>query len=147
MIKPANIIQILDSSGLDDSFQLLGEVDGHDREMRLFAVWCARKVDHLVFDQRSKDAIDIAERFANGKATKQELTAAWVSARPSAWKTWDTGVAFDAACGDTAWAYVTASSRDVAIRSVQEKELRRVCAEIEEQETMKVKDENINTRH
>ena len=133
MTKPSDIIHVLDSNGLDAALQCLGTVNGYDREMRLFAVWCARQIEHLMLGQRSKDAINVAERFAKGQATTQELTAAWVAARPSAWKTWDTGVAFDAACGDTAWAYITASSRDATIRRAQEQELRHVCAEIGEQ--------------
>lgn len=44
--------------------------------LRLFAVWCARQVQHLMKDQRSIDALDVAERFANGLATKEELDAA-----------------------------------------------------------------------
>ena len=47
-----------------------------DRELRLFAVFCARQVDHLLTDERSRNAIDVAERFANGQATREELAAA-----------------------------------------------------------------------
>ena len=31
-----------------------------ERVMRLFAVWCARQVQHLMTDKRSTDAIDVA---------------------------------------------------------------------------------------
>ena len=43
------------------------------RELRLFAVKCARRVQHLMKDRRSVDALDVAERFANGEATEAEL--------------------------------------------------------------------------
>ena len=56
-----------------------------DRSMRLFAVWCARQVQHLVKDQRAIDAIDVAERFANGladhEALRQARVAAWTAVR------------------------------------------------------------------
>jgi hypothetical protein len=56
-----------------------------DKTLRLFAVGCARKVQHLMEDQRSIDALDVAERYANGNATKDELAAAWEAAREAAW--------------------------------------------------------------
>ena len=51
-----------------------------ERELRLFAVWCARQVQHLLTDPRSIKAIDVAERYANGEATKEELDVAWAAA-------------------------------------------------------------------
>lgn len=46
-----------------------------DRNMRLFAVWCAREALKLISepDQRSINACEVAEKYANGKATKEEL--------------------------------------------------------------------------
>lgn len=56
-----------------------------DRTLRLFAVWSARQVQHLMTDPRSIAALDVAERFANGEATQNELSAAgaaaWAAAR------------------------------------------------------------------
>ena len=48
-----------------------------DKTNRLFAVWCARQALALVPnpDPRSVAACDVAERFANGAATKEELKA------------------------------------------------------------------------
>jgi len=57
-----------------------------DKTMRLFAVWCARSVQHLMSDPRSVAAIDVAEKFANGNATEAEL----VAARAEAWRAWET---------------------------------------------------------
>lgn len=51
-----------------------------DRTLRLFAVWCARQVQHLMEDERSIAALDVAERFANGEATSEELAAARAAA-------------------------------------------------------------------
>ena len=53
-----------------------------DRTLRLFAVWCARealaRIDNP--DPRSINAVEVAERYANGDATKIELDAAWTAA-------------------------------------------------------------------
>jgi hypothetical protein len=80
---------ILDSNGLDDALWALRTVDGHDREIRLFAVWCARQVQHLMTDPRNLAALDVAERYAHGTATHAELSAAgaaaWDAARAAAW--------------------------------------------------------------
>ena len=81
---PLLLTTVLESNGLDDAMWCLRAVDGHKREMRLFAVECARSVQHLMTDKRSIDALDVAERFANGLATQAELDAAWDAARDAA---------------------------------------------------------------
>jgi hypothetical protein len=57
-----------------------------DRELRLFAVWCARQVQHLMTDPLSVAAV--ADRYANGEVTDSDLdaarNAAWY-ARIAAW--------------------------------------------------------------
>ena len=76
------------------------------RMLRLFAVWCARntplsdgrKVGDLLTDPRSLAALEVAERYANGNATDDELAAAWYAAWYAAWD-----AAWDAA-GAAAWA-------------------------------------------
>ena len=57
-----------------------------DKDMRLFAVWCARESLKLIAnpDQRSIDACDVAERYANGEVTYEELSAAWDAASDAA---------------------------------------------------------------
>ena len=82
--EPLPITMILDSNGLDDALWCLRAVDGHDREIRLYAVWCARQVQHLMTDPRSLAALDVAERFANGEASADELDAALAAARDAA---------------------------------------------------------------
>ena len=57
----------------------------NDRDLRLFAVKCARRVEHLMDDERSRKALDVAERYANGEATDAELDAARDAARDAAW--------------------------------------------------------------
>jgi hypothetical protein len=91
----------------------------NDKILRLFAVGCARKVQHLMKDQRSIDALDVAERYANGNATKDEVAAA----RKAAWYAeWDaTGAAAVAAARaaldairEAAWAAAGAAAREAA---------------------------------
>jgi hypothetical protein len=120
--EPLALTAILESNGIDDALWCLRAVDGHEREMRLFAVDCARSVQHLMTDKRSLDALDVAERFANGLATQTELAAAdaawaaaWAAAdaaADAAWAAaWDVGWAAArvaawaaaAAAGDAAW--------------------------------------------
>lgn len=71
--EPLSIETIIDSNGIEDAVWCLRAVEGYDREIRLFAIWCARQVQHLMSDPRSIAALDVAERFANGEATDCEL--------------------------------------------------------------------------
>jgi hypothetical protein len=75
---------ILDSNGLVDAVWCLRAVEDHDREIRLFAVWCARRVQHLMTDQRSLNAVDVSERYANEQASAEELKAARAAAGEAA---------------------------------------------------------------
>ena len=126
--EPLSIATIIDSNGLNDALWCLRAVEGHDREIRLYAVWCARQVQHLLTDKRSLDALDVAERYANGQATKAELAAAWAAAGAAA--TWD--VAWEAAraaaseaAAEAAWCAARAAREEMGTK--QEAELRRIC--------------------
>jgi hypothetical protein len=116
--EPLSIITILDSNGLDDALWCLRAVHGHEKEMRLYAVWCARQVQHLMKDQRSLAALDVAERFVNNDATKDELNAAEAAAWAAAWAAARTAAgaaraAASDAAGDAAGA-AWAAARDAA---------------------------------
>lgn len=90
-----------------------------DNELRLFAVFCARQVQHMMTDPRSIAAIDAAERFAHGEAPAEELSAAR-AASVAAWAAKST--ASDAAeCA--AWAAASATN-SVAARDAQSAWLR-----------------------
>ena len=119
---PISILAIIESNGLDDALWALRCIENSntDRDVRLFAVWCGRQVSHLLTDPRSTNALDVAERHANGQATDTELDAArdaaraaardaawdaaWAAARAAAW----------AAAWDAAWDAASAAARAAA---------------------------------
>lgn len=83
--EPLPFATIFDCNGFDIAFWCLrGEDDVYRRQIRLYAVWCARQVEHLMADPRSLAALDVAERRANGLATDQELAAARSAAKAAA---------------------------------------------------------------
>ena len=77
--EPLPLIHILKINGLNDALWALRTTDC-DRESRLLAVAYARQVQHLMTDERSVSCLEVAERFANGKATLDELIEARVAA-------------------------------------------------------------------
>jgi len=112
--EPLPFSVIVESNGRTDALWACRTVPEHDREWRLFAVWCARQVQHLITDQRSRDAINVAERFALGAATKNELNAAFDAAWSAA-----RGAACDAARGAT-WSAAWSAARDAAQDAAQD---------------------------
>jgi len=107
-----------------------------EKACRLFMVWCARNTPMsdgrttgaLLSDPRSLAALDVAERFANGNATQEELSvarsaaesvaaaAAWSVAGSVAWSVaWsDAWSAAESAAAAAAWSVAWSAARSVA---------------------------------
>ena len=96
--------RIVEINGLNDALWCCRAGPDYAREWRLFAVWCARQVQHLTTGPRSIAALDVAERFANGEATEGELATAFAAAEAAAGD----------AAGDAAWAAAWAAAWDAA---------------------------------
>lgn len=115
--EPLPLSTILESNGIRDAIWALRAIDDC-AEIRLYAVRCARQIQHLIRDQRIQDTLDIVEQFAIGNATKTELDAArdaaWAAARDAAW---------DAAARDAARAAALtaadAAARDAALTAAR----------------------------
>lgn len=112
--KPISILSILKSNGLKDALWALRCVPGIDRDARLFIVWCGRQVQHLITDKRAIEALNIAERFAIGTATEDELAVA--------------RTAVETAVGTAAWCMLTMSANHVAECAVDERPSYNVAA-------------------
>ena len=97
---------IVESNGIEDALWCCRAEPQHAKEWRLYAVWCARQVQHLMDDKRSVEALNVAERHANGQADDKELASAWDSASDAASDAARDAAkaAARAAASDAAWA-------------------------------------------
>ena len=103
----ADVLAVVECPPEDRLWVVLHQGWIDDRTLRLFAVWCARQTLALIEnpDPCSVAACDVAERYANGAATGDELAAAWDAASAAAW---------DAARA-AAWDAARAAARDAQI--------------------------------
>lgn len=113
------IRRILESNGIADAIWALRSVDGHDREIRLFAADCAESVLYL-FERdypnegRPRQAIEAARKYADGLISKQELffasAAASAAASDAAWN------AASAAASAAAWAAENEKQKELLLK-------------------------------
>lgn len=108
--EPLALTRILDINGLDDAIWALRAVDDQT-QVRRYAVWCARQVQHLMTDPRSLAALDVADRHAEGQATDEELAAALAAAAAAR----DAAEAARGAAGAATWAAAKGAARDAAV--------------------------------
>ena len=78
------------------------------KELRLFACFCARQNWNLLTG-KSRNAIEVAEWFANGNATKGELKAAYAAAASASDAAYDDD-AYSAAAYSAAYAAADAAA-------------------------------------
>ena len=95
---------IVESNGIDDALWCCRAEPQYAKEWRLYAVWCARQVEHLMTDERSRNALNVAEQYANGQATDEEFASAWDAAWAAASAARAAASAASAAAWAAAWA-------------------------------------------
>ncbi len=147
--EPLSLLLVFECIGLHDTLRCLQSIEGYDKEIKLFSVWCARQAEHLMTDPRSTNAIDVAERYANGKATYDDLKKAYydawdavedskdvsrLAAKAAAWCA-KLESAYPAFISSVFAAYALSVTEDGKIscegRDAQMKEFRRILSEIE----------------
>ena len=77
--EPITYAQLLDVLGLDDALWCCRAEPDLAPIWRRYVVWCARQVQHLMTDQRSLDALDVAAWAARAAAyaAREALVAAF----------------------------------------------------------------------
>ena len=74
---PQQLVKFLLQDGFyGGSARLAAEARVGKRKLRLFACACCRRIWHLLPDQQAREVVQVAERYADGLATREELIVA-----------------------------------------------------------------------
>ena len=141
------LADIIETNDFDDALWAMRCRPEYSNLWRKYAVWCARQVEHLMTDDRSVAALDVAWHHSDGLTTDEELATAsaaawdaaidapsgaasaapWAAARATAWgAAWSapsdasSGAAIDAAI-DAARATASAAAWDAASAAQKQK--------------------------
>jgi hypothetical protein len=74
--EPLDFIDILNCCDFYFALWCCQAIPEFDEHWRLYAVWCARQVKHLMTLEQSVNALNVVERYANGHATLSEFNDA-----------------------------------------------------------------------
>lgn len=102
--NPAQMLSALTSNGNAGRWPRVSE-----RKLRLFAVACVRQVWDRLTDQRSRQAVEVAERYADGAAMFAEMELAMMSCAPSRGSNFGDGWAWELGLEDARQAAIYTS--------------------------------------
>ena len=110
------LADIIETNDFDDALWAMRCRPEYSNLWRKYAVWCARQVEHLMTDDRSVAALDVAWHHSDGLTTDEELATASAAARAAASDAgraapWDAG---RAAAWDAGWAAAWDAGNDAA---------------------------------
>jgi hypothetical protein len=103
---------------------LLSTREVSDRKLRLFGVACCRRAWDVLQYGTGRDAVEVAERFADGRASLRSLQAAQARVEQEA-KEWDRWVAYESAdlanaeAAWAAWAVTSPLERSTILKGVE----------------------------
>jgi hypothetical protein len=81
MVKPVTEAEWVACDDPDEMFRfLLRTRRASDRKLRLFAVACCRQMWDRITERRSRHAVETSERYADDRATDEQLEAGFLAA-------------------------------------------------------------------